>query len=304
MRIALFEQVDGHQRLGLVRDDHLVDITNWVGPLGCCPLASFIDRSARAGEPASGPQIPLSDVTWLPPALGASAPLCVGVNYGDHARSVAARAGQHSPPVQHANPAVFTRYWSSLVGHRQSIVRPRASGWLDFEGELVVVIGKHCRGVRRGEAADVIAGYTIGQEGSVRDWQRSAATPTAGKNFHRSGAMGPWMVTADELPDPAALRLTTSLNGEVMQDSGTSDLIVDVPGLIEHITTFMPLAPGDVIFTGTPGGCLADRGGGNWLKPGDVVSVSISGIGTLTNTVVDEAYPPTNKSPDAVAEQG
>lgn len=159
---------------------------------------------------------------------------------------------------------------------------------LDFEGELVVVIGKHCRAVPRADALEVVAGYTVGQEGSVRDWQRRAATPVAGKNFVHSGASGPWLVTADEVPDPRALRITTSVNGEVLQDGATADMICDVPALIEHISAFLPLTPGDTILTGTPAGTFSDRGGQRWLAAGDVVVVEIPGVGRLQNRVVDE----------------
>lgn len=283
MKIALFARQDGRRAVGAVEGDHLIDLTDWVGSLGHCPLASFLRRSAEQAPPLSGERVAFTDVTWLPPALGGAAPLCVGLNYSEHAqgtRNASASASGH--------PAVFTRYWSSLVGHDQPIVRPRASRQLDFEGELVVVIGQHCRAVPRERALDVVAGYTIGQEGSVRDWQRGAPTVTAGKNFWHSGAMGPWMVTADEIPDPSALRLTTTVNGRTLQDSPTSHMMFDVPALIAHVTAFMPLEPGDVIFTGTPAGTCSDRGDERWLTAGDTITVEVSGIGKLTNGVVDE----------------
>lgn len=265
--------------MGAVVGEEVVDLTDWVGPLGACPLAAFLARAAEGAPPMSGERVPIHEVAWLPPALGAAAPLCVGLNYRDHADSDR-KAG--------ANPTLFSRYWTSLVGHRRPIVRPRVSEQLDVEGELVVVIGTHCRRVPRARALDVVAGYTIGQEGSVRDWQRLTQTPTAGKNFANSGAMGPWMVTADELDDPGTLRINTTVNGTTIQGSDTARMIFDVPTLIEHITTFMPLAPGDVIFTGTPAGTFSDRGGDRWLAPGDVITVEIPGIGELQNFVVDE----------------
>ena len=282
LKIALFERSGGDARMGVVDGDEVVDLTEWVGPLGFCPLSAYLARAASEAPPMSGERLHLDEVKWLPPALGAAAPLCVGLNYGDHAQDV--RAGAGGGP----RPALFTRYWSSLVGHRRDIVRPHVSEQLDFEGELVVVIGAHCREVPRDRALEVVAGYTIGQEGSVRDWQRQAATPTAGKNFASTGAMGPWIVTADELTDPAVLRITTSVNGEILQSGDTAQMIFDVPTLVEYITTFMPLAPGDVIFTGTPAGTLSDRGGHRWLTPGDVISVEIPEIGVLENYVVDD----------------
>jgi 2-keto-4-pentenoate hydratase/2-oxohepta-3-ene-1,7-dioic acid hydratase in catechol pathway len=288
VKLALYDRGNGGRGLGVVDNDYLVDVTDWAGAPGCCPIAALIERAAAEPPPLTGQRIPLAEVRWLPPALGGSAVLCVGVNYAEHARSVAERSGTVITAA--TNPAVFSKYWPSLVGHGEPLVRPQVSTWLDFEGELVVVIGKHCRAVSRSDALDVIAGYTIGQDGTLRDWQRNSATPTAGKNFYHTGALGPWIVTSDELPDPAALRLKTTVNGEVLQDAPTADLIHDVPALIEHITTFMPLAPGDVIFTGTPAGCLADRGNDRWLVSGDVVSVEISGIGRLTNYVIAEDF--------------
>lgn len=285
MKVALFERRDGRRAVGAVAGDHLIDLTDWVGPLGHCPLASFLRRAAeQAPPPLSGERVPFTDVTWLPPALGGAAPLCVGLNFTDHAQEM-----RNASTAASGQPGVFTRYWSSLVGHNRPVVRPRVSQQLDFEGELVVVIGQHCRAVPRERALDVVAGYTIGQEGSVRDWQRGAPTVTAGKNFWRTGAMGPWMVTVDELPDPSALRLTTTVNGRTLQDSPTSHLMFDVPTLIAHITTFMPLEPGDTIFTGTPAGTFSDRGGEYWLTEGDTITVEIPGVGKLTNGVVDEA---------------
>ena len=286
MRIALFDVNGRGPRVGVVDGEELIDITDWVGGLGTCPLAAYFARAAKGPPPRDGQRVPAAQVSWLPPTLGGASLLCVGLNYADHAteaRQHGLQAGEH--------PSLFSRYWPSLVGHLQPIVRPRVSEQLDFEGELVVVIGKHCRAVRREQALDVVAGYTIGQEGSVRDWQRRAPTPTAGKNFARSGALGPWMVTSDELTDPSALHLVTRVNGETMQESDTALMIYDVPALIEHVTTFMPLSPGDVIFTGTPAGSFGSRKPQRWLTAGDVVTVEISGIGQLQNCVIDEDDP-------------
>jgi 2-keto-4-pentenoate hydratase/2-oxohepta-3-ene-1,7-dioic acid hydratase in catechol pathway len=260
----------------------MVDVTEWVGPLGCCPMSAYLARAADGPPPLSGPRVPLPDVTWLPPARGASALLCIGLNYADHAEEVSGfgiEAGDY--------PAMHSRHWPTIVGHQQSIVRPRVSEQLDYEGELVVIVGKHCRAVSREHALDVVAGYTVGQEGSVRDWQRRAPTPLAGKNFASSGSMGPWMVTADEL-DPTTLELTTTVNGETVQQTNTKLMMFDVPSIIEYVTAFMPLFPGDALFTGTPAGTAVSNDPQRWLAPGDVVTVEISGIGRLQNTVVDE----------------
>ncbi|WP_063886949.1 fumarylacetoacetate hydrolase family protein [Rhodococcus sp. LB1] len=288
MKVALFEQDGGRPGIGMVDGDSIIDFTDWVGPPQGCTMAAFLDRWGKGDPvPNDGKRIQLADVILLPPSLGSRAVICVGVNYSDHAQLVAERTGT-AVSTRETMPALFLKVWSSLTGHLQPIVRPRVSSWLDFEGELAVIIGKHCRAVSRENALGVVAGYAVGQDGSVRDWQRQSPTPTAGKNFFHSGSLGPWMVTADEVPDPADLRITTTLNGHVMQDSPTSVLIHDVPALIEHITTFIPLAPGDVIFTGTPAGSFADCSNDQWLEPGDVVSVTISSIGTVTNHVIEE----------------
>jgi 2-keto-4-pentenoate hydratase/2-oxohepta-3-ene-1,7-dioic acid hydratase in catechol pathway len=221
-----------------------------------------------------------ADVEWLPTLLGAERFICVGRNYLEHVQE----AGQQVPEY----PVLFPRYWSSVVGHEQPLVRPAASTQFDFEGELVAVIGRPCRRVPRHRALDVVGGYTILQEGSIRDWQLRAPTQMAGKNFTATGSLGPWLVTADELGDPAALHLTTRVNGEVMQDADTAGMLYDVTFLIEYVTQFMPLAPGDVIATGTPPGVGFTREPPVFLEAGDRVEVEISGIGTLANAVVDE----------------
>jgi 2-keto-4-pentenoate hydratase/2-oxohepta-3-ene-1,7-dioic acid hydratase in catechol pathway len=284
MKIALVRE-GGATKLAAVDGDELIDLSDWVGPLGPCPLASYFARAAETPPPLSARRIPLAAVSFLPPAFGAATLLCTGRNYADH---VAERGGRAIPDA----PPLFSRYWPTVVGHLEAIVRPRVSEQLDYEGELVVVVGKKCRGVSRERALDVIGGYTIANEGSVRDWQQRAPTVTAGKNFARSGSMGPWVVTADELPDPSKLDLTTTVSGETMQSADTALMIFDVPYLIEYVTTFMPLFPGDVILTGTPAGVGAGRTPPRWLVPGDVVRVEITGIGRLENQVVDESEAP------------
>ena len=184
-------------------------------------------------------------------------------------------------------PVVFVRFPSSLVGDGEAIVRPAVSGKFDFEGELGVVIGKEAHRVSRARALDYVAGYCCFMDGSVRDWQRHTTQFTPGKNFDRSGAIGS-ITSADAIPDPSTLELTTRVNGQVMQSASVSELVFDVPYLIEYCSTFMTLRPGDVIATGTPGGVGAARTPPVWLKAGDIVEVEISGIGTLTNPVCDE----------------
>ena len=205
--------------------------------------------------------------------------LCVGINYRPHIEEM----GREVPEY----PVVFVRFPSSLVGDGEAIIKPAVSGQFDFEGELGVVIGKEARHVSRAEALDHVGGYCCFMDGSIRDWQRHTTQFTPGKNFDSSGAIGP-VVSADEIPDPSLLELTTRVNGETMQSAPVSDLVFDVPYLIEYCSTFMTLRPSDVIATGTPGGVGAARTPPVWLNEGDVVEVEISGIGTLTNPVLDE----------------
>lgn len=206
--------------------------------------------------------------------------LCVGVNYRPHIEEM----GREIPDY----PVVFVRFPASLVGPGEPIIRPGASEQFDFEGEVAVVIGKPARHVRREEAYEYIAGYCCFMDGSIRDWQRHTPQFTAGKNFDRSGAIGP-MTPTSEVPDPAALKLTTRVNGEVMQEGRVADLVFDIPTLIEYCSTFTELQPGDVIATGTPGGVGAARTPPVWLGDGDIVEVEVAGIGVLRNPVQDES---------------
>lgn len=206
--------------------------------------------------------------------------LCVGVNYRPHIEEM----GREIPDY----PVVFTRFASSLVGPDEPVIRPRVSEQFDFEGELAVVIGKPARHVRRQDALDYVAGYCCFLDGSVRDWQRHTGQFTAGKNFDRSGAVGP-MVAASDIPDPAELELTTRVNGEIMQQGQVADLVFDIPRLIEYCSTFTELQPGDIIATGTPGGVGAARTPPVWLRDGDLIEVDIPGIGVLRNPVQDES---------------
>jgi 2-keto-4-pentenoate hydratase/2-oxohepta-3-ene-1,7-dioic acid hydratase in catechol pathway len=205
--------------------------------------------------------------------------LCVGVNYRPHIEEM----GRDLP----AYPVVFTRFPSSLVSDGEAIIRPGVSEQLDFEGELAVVIGKTARYVRRENALEYVGGYCCFMDGSVRDWQRHTMQFTAGKNFEKSGAIGP-VVDAGRVGDPAALELTTRVNGEVMQKGCVGELVFDIPYLVEYCTTFTELRPGDVIATGTPGGVGAARTPPVWLQDGDVVEVDIPGVGCLRNPVRDE----------------
>lgn len=229
-----------------------------------------------AGEP---PDHALDDIVLLPPVTDPAKIVCVGVNYATHLRETG-----RAPPD---HPMLFSRFASSQVGHGRPILRPAESEQLDFEGELAVVIGTGGRRIARGAALGHVAGYACYNDATIRDWQRHTTQFLPGKNFDATGGFGPWLVTADEIPDPSALALETRLNGAVMQSALVSDLIFDVPALIAYISGFATLAPGDVIVTGTAGGVGAFREPPLWMRAGDTVEIEISGIGVLRNTVVD-----------------
>lgn len=216
-----------------------------------------------------------------PPLTQAGKILCLGLNYADHA----AESKQARPDF----PVIFLRANSSLVAHGEAIVRPLQSSALDFEGELAAVIGRTARHVRREEALGHVAGYSIFNDGSVRDYQLRTPQWTVGKNFDASGGFGPEFVTSDELPAGAVgLAIETRLNGAVMQSANTSDMIFGVAETIEMLSACMTLEVGDVLVMGTPAGVGAARKPPVWMKPGDVVEVTIQGIGTLSNPIVAE----------------
>jgi 2-keto-4-pentenoate hydratase/2-oxohepta-3-ene-1,7-dioic acid hydratase in catechol pathway len=238
-------------------------------------------RSALAGEK---PGEKLSEIELLAPILNPDKILCVGVNY---ANRNAEYADNSDLPKY---PSLFMRTPGSLTGHDSPIVRPPESEQFDYEGEIVLIIGRGGRRIRREDWLQHVAAFTIMNEGSVRDWLRHGKfNVTQGKNFDRSGAIGPWMVTTDAMPDLASLRVTTRVNGEVRQDDTTASLIFGFDYLISYLSTFTELKPGDVISTGTPTGAGSFFKPPRWLKKGDVVEVEVSGIGTLRNTVADEA---------------
>ena len=223
---------------------------------------------------------PESEVAFLPPVPDPSKIICVGVNYRPHVEEM----GREIPE----KPVLFVRFPGSLVGHGQPLVRPRVSEQYDFEGEVAVVIGRDARHVAPDDAAGYIAGYTCFMDGSVRDWQRHTPQFTAGKNFEHSGAMGPYLVTPDEVGALTELPIETRVNGECMQQASLADLIFGVPSLVAYCSTFTELSPGDVIATGTPGGVGAARTPPRWLEAGDRVEVCAGALGRLRNTVRDE----------------
>ncbi len=231
-------------------------------------------------QDAGGRQLAVADVRFLPAIPNPDKILCVGVNYRPHIEEM----GREIPD----RPVVFVRFPGSLVGHDEAVVRPDVSTQFDFEGELAIVIGKRARHVPCERALDHVAGYCCFMDGSVRDWQQHTMQFTPGKNFQKSGAMGPCIVTADDIPEPALLQLSTRVNGEVMQRAEVADLVFGIPALVEYCSTFAELLPGDVIATGTPGGVGAARKPPVWLKQGDTIEVEIPRVGLLRNAVTDE----------------
>jgi len=273
----------GKPSYGVLSGDGVIDVAP-IAPEAGATLREALDRDSlgRIKEWAATQQaaVGLERIAFLPAVPDPRKIFCVGINYRSHVEE----AGREVPP----HPMIFTRFADSQAAHLQPIVRPRVSEKLDFEGELAFIIGSRARHVKAADALKYIAGYSCYNDGSVRDWQKHTIQFTPGKNFPSTGAFGPWLVTTDEIPDPSKLSLTTRLNGEVVQHARTDDLIFGVDRLVEYLSTFTTLYPGDVIITGTTGGVGAFRQPPLWMKPGDVVEVEISSIGTLRNTIVDE----------------
>lgn len=234
-------------------------------------------RSVQGGVPL----VPES-VRFLPVIPEPHRILCVGVNYLEHIREMGRELPEH--------PTLFVRFPETLVGHGEPLEKPAVSEQYDYEGELAVVVGRRARNLTESDALDCIAGYTCFMDGSVRDWQRHTSQFIPGKNFPATGSAGPWLLTADEIPDPGRLRLATRVNGETLQSAPASDLCIGIPRILAYCSAFCRLEPGDIIATGTPSGVGFARTPPRWLAPGDVVEVEIDGIGTLRNPVVDERH--------------
>jgi acylpyruvate hydrolase len=289
MRFMCVEQAEGGTTLAVVRGDKAL-------PLAPAYGAAFADVGALAAAGPAGleqveravqqaPEDAWKRVEHLKPALPVANPgkvVCLGLNYADHAKE-----GGHEVPDY---PSLFMRARTSLIPAGAPLVRPRVSETLDYEAELMVVIGRGGRYLSEDEALDAIFGYTLFNDGSVREYQRKTKQWTAGKNFDATGPVGAVVVTPDELPQGAAgLRISTRLNGQVMQDANTSDMLFPVAPTIAIVSEIMTLEPGDLIALGTPQGVGHARRPPVWMKPGDVVEVEVEGIGVLRNPIVDEA---------------
>jgi len=282
MKLASFETVQGRRSFGVVGagesiiDLATADVTTLRAALGAWGLAGIADRAA-----ASNTSVPAGSFTWLPPVTDPDKILCVGLNYRRHAEEAGMAIPQH--------PSMFVRFPGSQVGHGHPTRAPAASAQYDYEAELAVVIGRGGRHIAESDAPAAIAGYACFAENSVRDFQRHAAQATPGKNFEASGAFGPWITTADEVADLAAVHVIGRLNGEVVQDEPLSNLIFSIPQIVAYASTFARLLPGDVLVTGTPAGVGMARKPPRWLVPGDVFEVDVTGVGLLRNPVAAEA---------------
>ena len=270
MRLAIYWD-GGKARPGVVEGDFISPLAD----AGDC-LAPLI-ASGEIPEPWRQARRPLSDVQILAP-IRSTRFFCIGLNYQSHVAET-----QHDA---NERPSVFTRTAASLAAHGQPLWRPEASESFDFEGELACIIGKPGRHISRDDALNHVFGFTCFNDGSVRAYQKHSVT--AGKNFERSGAIGPWIVTADEAPAWDRMHLATRLNGLDVQSVRTDQMLFGVPELIAYLSQVTTLHPGDVIATGTPSGVGARRTPPLWMKPGDRIEVTISGIGTLANPVVQE----------------
>ncbi|MCH2172963.1 fumarylacetoacetate hydrolase family protein [Myxococcota bacterium] len=284
MKLITFSQ-GGSTRIGLLEGNEVVDLQA-AAPNLPTEMVAFLEAgdpaldSARAALDSNSPRLALADVHLESPVLRPPKILAVGLNYADHV----AEAGMETPKF----PMIFNKQSTAAHGPYDPFHVPRASAVLDYEGELAYVIGKRCRHVPKERAAEVIAGYTICNDVSVRDWQLRVPTFTMGKSFDTHCPLGPAIVTSDEIPDPHSLDLRTWVNGEQRQSSNTKHLIFDCYTLVEHLSTAFTLEPGDVITTGTPGGVGAVMSPPKLLVDGDVVKIAIDGIGEIENPVIDE----------------
>jgi 2-keto-4-pentenoate hydratase/2-oxohepta-3-ene-1,7-dioic acid hydratase in catechol pathway len=282
MRYLSYRGADGQSRFGFVDGDEAVALGPEPGSLVAFlaqPRETIAAALARAGD--TGARQKLAETHFLPVVEKPGKIVCLGLNYAEHARE-----GGFAVPDY---PALFLRVTSTLIGHGAAILRPSASEALDYEAELAVVIGRRGRHLRAADALEYVAGYTAFNDASVRDYQRRTAQWTPGKNFDATGALGPVLVTPDEVPPGGTnLHIECRLNGRIMQSSSTSNMIFDVPRTLEILSEIMTLEPGDVIATGTPPGVGHARKPPVWMRDGDVVEIEIEKIGVLRNPVRDE----------------
>ncbi len=270
---------DGHVLFGAASGDGVVTLNDKIGqPSLRAALAAGAMEAMRQAARTAKPDRALADIKFLPVIPQPNKILCAGVNYRSHAAEV----GRELP----RQPSMFVRFADTLVGHGGDMIRPKLSDNFDYEGELALVIGKPGRHIPPDRALDHVAGYTIFVDGSVRDYQKFSVT--SGKNWPGTGPLGPWLVTTDEIPDPGKLTLTTRLNGQQVQHSGTDKLIYSIPQIVAFCSDFTALSPGDIIATGTPEGVGHGRNPPLWMTPGDTLEVEITHIGVLRAHIMEE----------------
>jgi 2-keto-4-pentenoate hydratase/2-oxohepta-3-ene-1,7-dioic acid hydratase in catechol pathway len=280
MKLVKFSQGNRNGE-GVLAGDQIHIVGGWrVGPVDEAPFELSRASPETVSKLLTGSELDVarSEVKLALPIDPRNQIICIGLNYPAHVGEA-----QGEPPKQ---PTLFTRHMISLVGPEDALVAPSASESYDFEGEIAVVIGRAGRDVSAADATAHIGAYSCFMDGSVRDFQRHSAT--AGKNFWRSGSMGPWLVTADELPNMEDAALSTRLNGEEMQSTTAKSMIFDIPAIIAYCSTWTLLQPGDVIATGTPAGVGLFRKPPVWLKAGDTLEINVEGVGTLRNTIIDQ----------------
>jgi 2-keto-4-pentenoate hydratase/2-oxohepta-3-ene-1,7-dioic acid hydratase in catechol pathway len=280
VKLATFRSAKGAS-YGAVTDKGIVDLGKRLGnryPDLKALIAGngFAEAAKLLSEKAD---FRTEEIGWLPVIPNPDKIVCVGLNYQDHV----VETGRDNTE----QPAIFLRLAESQVGHLQPIIRPRESTHMDFEAEIAVIIGTPGRRISQADAWKHIAGYSCYNDGSVRDWQRHTIQWTAGKNFAHTGGFGPWMVTADEIPPNTKMTLSCRLNGQQMQHATTEQMIFKIPKIIEYVSAWTTLLPGDVLVTGTPGGVGARRTPPVWMKPGDKVEIEIDKVGILENGIAD-----------------
>jgi len=291
MKIVGFE-AEGQLRLGVVEGEEVIDLQK-VDPGLPGNLADVLARTGGDLKPLgdlarkapAAARRPLKGLKFGLPVARPGKIICLGLNYLEHVKEGSQR--DNIPKF----PTIFMRCLTSLVPHQSPIIRPQVSETLDYEAELIFVVGKRVKHLTLANATSCIAGYACGNEGSVREFQRKTTQWDMGKNFDRTGGFGPWLVTADELPDGAkGLKIQTRLNGQVMQSDNTDNMMFPIAETLVYVTQGMTLEPGDVVFTGTPSGVgHARKPNPVWMKPGDVCEIEIEGIGILRNPIAAEA---------------
>jgi 2-keto-4-pentenoate hydratase/2-oxohepta-3-ene-1,7-dioic acid hydratase in catechol pathway len=287
MKIVGFE-VNGTPRLGVVENDQVIDLQTadekapvdlgeWLRRGGLAPLADLAKRAPAAARR------PLAGLKFALPVANPGKIICLGLNYLDHVKE-----GPQKDNIPKF-PSIFFRVLTSMVPHLQPIVRPQASEQLDYEAEMVAIVGRRAKHLTMDNAVSCIAGYSCANEGSVREFQRHTTQWGMGKNFDRTGGFGPWMVTADELPPGGkGLNIMSRLNGNTMQSDNTKNMMFPLAETLVYLTKGMTLEPGDVILTGTPSGVGHPRKPPVWMKAGDTMEIEVEGVGILRNPIVDE----------------